>query len=91
MPELKLPEVFDQRAAQTIALQLIGYIGQAVVIDASAIRRLGGVGVEMLISAQRQWQNDNADFEIKDWSIDAREALTRLGCDPELFDVEIKA
>ncbi len=88
MPELKLPEVFDQRAARSVSQQLMGQIGQSMKIDASEVRRLGGVGVELLIAAQRQWQDDNALFEISDWSKDALDALSRLGCDPGIFDME---
>lgn len=88
MPELKLPEVLDQNGTQAVAMQLLDLLGHALVIDASEIRRLSAVGVEMLVSAHRQWAADSIAFEVTDWSQDALKALSVLGFDPETLRVE---
>lgn len=88
MPDFKLPQVLDQRGAQTVSARLLDQLGQALSLDASDIRRLGAVGVEMLISAQRQWQADDVPFEVRDWSPEALKSLATLGVDPHALRVE---
>ena len=88
MPELKLPEVLDQRGAQTVSAQLLSQLGQDMILDASGIRRLGAVGVEMLIAAHHQWEQDGTAFEIRNWSQDALKALSILGVTPQAFAME---
>lgn len=88
MPELKLPELLDQNGAQVVAMQFLEQLGQPLVVDASDIRRLSAVGVEMLVSAHRQWDADRVAFAVKNWSQDALNALAILGLDPETLRVE---
>ncbi|MDD7972414.1 STAS domain-containing protein [Roseinatronobacter alkalisoli] len=88
MPDLKLPEVLDQRGAQIVATQLLERTGQDMRIDASAITRLGAVGLEMLIAAHRQWQEDGARFEIENWSDAALRTLAILDADPQTLNLE---
>ncbi|WFE74026.1 STAS domain-containing protein [Roseinatronobacter sp. S2] len=90
MPELKLPEVLDQRGAQIMATQLLDRLEQDVVLDATDVRRLGGAGLEMLISAQRQWQEDCKQFEIRNWSPAILKVLEVLGLDPQSLRVEVQ-
>lgn len=91
MPDLRLPEVLDQRGAQAVAAQLHDHLGQPVTVDAGALRRLGAVGAEMLIAAQRQWQADGVAFGVTGWPPEALSALAVLGLDPGDFTVEGRA
>lgn len=88
MANFILPDVLDQRGAQNVSQQLIALVGQPLVIDASALRRLGAVGLEMLIATQRQWREDGANFHIQDWSPESLDMLMRLGSGPTAFQRE---
>ncbi|MGY6703714.1 STAS domain-containing protein [Roseinatronobacter sp.] len=90
MPELKLPEVLDQRGAQRVATQLLDRLGEGIVLDASEIRRLGGAGLEMLISAHRQWHEDGMSFETRHWPDSILNAFEILGVDPKDLNVEVQ-
>ncbi|MCC5959283.1 MAG: STAS domain-containing protein [Rhodobacteraceae bacterium] len=90
MPELKLPEVLDQRGAQIVATQLLDRLEQDLVLDATDVRRLGGAGLEMLISAQHQWQEDCKQFEIRNWSPAILKVLEVMGVDPQSLRVEVQ-
>lgn len=91
MPDIQLPEILDQRGAQKVATQLIEQKGKPVTLDASAITRLGGMGVEMLLAAQRQWQVDGIAFQICNWSPQAEKAIATLGLSTSHFHVEVTA
>ncbi|TVP73314.1 MAG: STAS domain-containing protein [Rhodobacteraceae bacterium] len=91
MPDIQLPEILDQRAAQKVATLLIEEIGKPIKLDASAITRLGTIGVEMLLAAQRQWQSDGVAFEVCDWSANAEKAIATLGLSTTQFQVEVQS
>ena len=56
--QLVLPEVLDLQQAETLRTQLLALRGQPVVIDGSAVERLGGLCLQVLISAQQSWASD---------------------------------
>ncbi len=89
MAEIELPEILDQRGAQKVAMQLADHIGTPTKVDASSITRLGTIGVEMLLAAQRQWQADGVPFEVCNWSPEASKAISTLGLLQEHFQVEV--
>lgn len=90
MPELKLPEVLDQRGAQIVATQLLDRLGEEMDLDARNLTRLGGAGLEMLIAAHRQWQEDCIRFEITNLSPSILRVLELLGVDPQTLRVEVQ-
>ncbi|MGP9789103.1 STAS domain-containing protein [Roseinatronobacter sp. NSM] len=89
MPELKLPEVLDQRGAQIVATQLLDRLGEDVNLDARNLTRLGGAGLEMLIAAHRQWQEDCIRFEISNLSSSILRVFEILDVDPQTLRVEV--
>ncbi len=88
MLRIELPEVLDQRAAQTVADHLLSHRGEVVTLDASHVRRLGAIGAEMLIAAQKQWLADETHFSVSGWSQEAQDALGEIGLSTEDFAEE---
>ncbi|MNE37392.1 hypothetical protein D3C77_226940 [compost metagenome] len=53
-----LAPVLDLRAAAPLKAELMAARGQALTLDASAVERLGGQGLQVLLSAIRTWRAD---------------------------------
>ena len=59
MPTLiALPAVLDLRAADPLKAQLLAVRGQETALDASAVERLGGLCLQVLLSALATWRAD---------------------------------
>lgn len=63
---VRLPCAIDIRSVATLTDQLLALRGQPVSLDASGVERLGGLGLQMLLSARLTWQADNLPFAIID-------------------------
>ena len=61
---LSLPAVLDLAQAETLKAALLPMRGQSVVIDASRVERLGGLCLQVLISAQQTWARDGHTLKI---------------------------
>lgn len=85
MTALPLPETLDRKAASELSKALLTHRGADIVLDAAPVRKLGAIGVELLIAARLQWQNDGAGFEIRNWPDAAMQVLDRIGATPEIF------
>lgn len=55
---LALPAALDIQQAEPLRVQLLALRGQSVTLDASAVDRLGGLCLQVLLSAQRTWIGD---------------------------------
>ena len=55
---LALPAVLDLRAAEPLKAQLLAVRGQETALDASAVERLGGLCLQVLLSALQTWRAD---------------------------------
>ena len=55
---LALPAVLDIQAAEALRVQLLGARGRPLTLDGSAVERLGGLCLQVLLSAQRTWAAD---------------------------------
>ena len=65
---LSLPAVLDLAQAEALKAALLPMRGQSVVIDASRVERLGGLCLQVLISAQQTWISDGHVLKIEDVS-----------------------
>jgi chemotaxis protein CheX len=87
-----LPAVLDLNAAAPLAAELLALRGRSVRLDASHTERLGGLCLQVLVSARNAWAADAARFEIADRSAAFDEALTLFGAhalfEPEAPGVE---
>ncbi len=76
---ITLPETLDLLAAAPLATALLAKRGQDVVIDGSAVRRLGGQCLQVLLSARASWQADGRLFRIDAASAELAQGLAQLG------------
>ena len=61
---LQLEPVLDLGAAERLHATLMGLRGQPLDIDASQVERLGGLCLQVLISARNTWQADGQSAAI---------------------------
>ena len=59
-----LPAVLDIRAAGPLKAELLALRGQPVTLDASAVQRLGGLCLQVLLSARATWAADAQDLTV---------------------------
>lgn len=57
-PVINLPAVLDLRAVEPLKAALLEQRGQDLTLDASAVERVGGLGLQLLMSAVKTWQAD---------------------------------
>jgi chemotaxis protein CheX len=76
---LQLPAVMDMNAAAPLAAELVALRGQPVALDASAVERVGGLCLQVLLSARVTWAADGAAFTLERLSGPLQEALALAG------------
>ena len=59
-----LPAVLDVHAAGSLKTELLALRGRSVALDASGVERLGGLSLQVLLSAARTWAADGQDFAV---------------------------
>jgi chemotaxis protein CheX len=87
VPNIPLPKTLDLGAVSDFATHLLPLRGDALQLDAGAVQKLTGIGLEMLVSTAAQWRADGQTFEIVNWSDAALDAMNALGTDPsDMFE-----
>jgi len=86
---LVLPSVLDLKAAGPLRSAILERRGQPLCLDASAVQRLGGLCLQVLISAARTWEDDERSFEITARSEAFAEALGLFGAGGRVGDDNI--
>jgi chemotaxis protein CheX len=76
---LLLDPILDLKAAAPLQSALLARRGQALEIDGSAVQRLGGLCLQVLISAHRTWGEDGAPLTFAQRSEAFDDALGRFG------------
>jgi len=84
---LKLPQTLDVAAVRAVREDLLGRRGTATTVDASEVERIGALGIELLIAAQRQWQKDESVLQLVGLSGTVTDAFKDLGLDPATLDI----
>lgn len=65
---VQLPEILDLRSAGPLARNLLALRGQPISLDASRVARMGGLGLQVLLSAHLTWRADKLGFAVVDAS-----------------------
>lgn len=61
---ISLPAVLDLRAAEPLKAQILAVRGQPLTLDAASVERLGGLCLQVLLSARQTWAADGQALEI---------------------------
>jgi chemotaxis protein CheX len=77
-PEIALPERLDRDAARDLHAELLQHRGTDLTLDGSIVRAAGGLAVQVLVAAAREWAADGRLLTLL-VSAPMREDLTRLG------------
>ena len=65
MPDaLILPDILDLKAAAPLKAELMARRGRDLVLDASGVQRLGGLCLQVLLSAARTWDVDGVNLRL---------------------------
>jgi len=72
---ITLAEKLDAAAAAPLARDLLAVRGQAITLDASKVKKIGGRCLQVLISAHLTWRADMIPDRIDSPSATFREAL----------------
>ena len=88
MRQIELAENLDLSAATPLHESILAMRGNDMVIDASAVERVGGQCLQVLLSAQKSWEEDKASFSIENASEQFLSGLTLLGVEPESLHVK---
>ncbi len=76
---LPLPELLDLNAAAPLRQALLERRGEDLEVDASSVRRLGGLCLQVLLSAGSAWAADKHELIFLSPSPAFVEGLDRLG------------
>ncbi len=77
--DVRLGAVLDIHAAEPLRAQLLSLRGQSVVVDGSGVERLGGLCLQVLISAQKTWAGDGHSLVIEGASRDFADQWNAFG------------
>ncbi|WP_312597550.1 STAS domain-containing protein [Brevundimonas sp.] len=82
---LVLPEILDLKAAAPLKAELVARRGQDLVLDASGVQRLGGLCLQVLLSAARTWAADGVNLRLGSVSQPLGEQWAAFGA-PDLIN-----
>jgi chemotaxis protein CheX len=77
--QVTLPSVFGIANVSSVHAQLLSERGKPMVIDGSAVERMGGLGLQLLLAAAQTWQADKVSFSIVEASDALRAAVECSG------------
>ncbi len=76
---VRLPSVVDLKAVGALQAEFLAVRGRPLDVDARDVTRLGGLGLQVLMSAKSTWRSDANDFRIVEPSEDFLKALQLFG------------
>lgn len=76
---MQLAEVMDLNEAAPLAARLCALRGRPLNLDASHVQRLGGLCLQVLLSARATWATDNVAIGIMNPSAAFEEAMALFG------------
>jgi chemotaxis protein CheX len=84
---LKLPQTLDVAAVRAVQQDLLGRRGTDTTVDATDVERIGALGIELLIAAERQWRKDDRVLKLVGISDTVTDAFNDLGLDAATLDI----
>ena len=80
---MRLPEILDGAAAAPLKADLTARRGRKLVLDASAVRRVGGQCLQVLMSAAATWSRDAVPVAVVGASQEFVASVEQFGVDSE--------
>ena len=85
---VSLIPILDLQAAEPLRAELMSLRGRPLDVDASQVTRLGGLCLQVLMSAHKIWSEDRVALTVNQPSSAFSEQLTAFGnpelhCEPE--------
>ena len=81
--EVSLQPILDLQAAEPLRAELMALRGRPLSLDASQVTRLGGLCLQVLMSARKIWAEDGLSLTVDQPSSGFSEQLAAFGA-PEL-------
>lgn len=78
---MQLPEVIDLNGLQQLAGEFLSFRGNDLLADASQVRRIGGQGIQVILSALATWREDGMKLRVGSPSKAFNDAIDVLGID----------
>jgi chemotaxis protein CheX len=82
-PVFQLDDKLDLRAAGPLASALLDHRGADLALDASGVRQIGALSLQVIRAAARSWAQDGYSLTFKGPSTDLADQLVLLGFTPE--------
>lgn len=76
---IALPERMDISSCKDLLPQLVASRGQDLELDGNAVRHIGAVGAQLLLSANNSWMEDSATLTVTGLGDPATKCLSSLG------------
>ncbi|MFN4297583.1 MAG: STAS domain-containing protein [Brevundimonas sp.] len=80
MTAVRLPAVLDIRAAGPLRDDLLALRGSDITLDGGEVERIGGLCLQVLISAKKTWAMDDKALTLAPVSEALTEQLAAYGC-----------
>ena len=76
---LILPDCLDSSAVTVVRDMLLARRGNAIIVDASQVRRVGAQSLQVLIAAARTWQADGHGYRVTNSSPELLDTIALVG------------
>lgn len=76
---VRLQPVLDLQAAEPLRAELMAARGHPLTLDASQVTRLGGLCLQVLMSARKMWAEDGHNLTVEQQSSVFSEQLAAFG------------
>ena len=80
MTAVRLPAARISSTAGTLRDDLLALRGSDIVLDGGEVERIGGLCLQVLISAKKTWDADGKGFNLNPASTALNEQLAAYGC-----------
>ncbi|MGV9005207.1 MAG: STAS domain-containing protein [Brevundimonas sp.] len=88
---ISLPERMDASALLAVQAEIMACRGDDLDLDASGIRRFGGLALQLILAASRTWCCDGFCLRLLNPAPSVRDAVEGLGCTPHIKSHEVAA
>lgn len=85
---VSLPSILDLQAAEPLRAELLALRGRPLSLDASQVSRLGGLCLQVLMSARKIWVEDGVCLTVDQPSSGFTEQLAAFGSPDLQFEPE---